>query len=462
VKAGMQRIRKRFAQVSAFFAETVWRVDVARLSRMRVLGYEAARVLYASWRSLSHHDIPSRAAALTFYTVLALVPLLALGFSTLKGLGGYSEVFEATLLPRVRDAFAGNPLLLQGIETILRVVEETNFGSLGVLGLVVVVYTAVILLAETARAFNAIWAAAPRRTLVRQLTDLVALIVLAPIVGVVVLSLAATTVAATTPLIQYVREALGLGFFIDLVLRTVPIFVLWVALSFVYLLIPNTRTRVRSVLIGAAVGAVLWQGALVLHVQFQMGVARYSAIYSGFAAIPIFLFWVYVSWILVLLGAIVAASHQHRHLLAHKVEMESADEVYREVLALEIMARVGHAFLSGRGGRAPWSLDALATELDAPDQVVDEVLEALATEGLVFRAGEGAEALCLLARSPDGVRVGDVLQAVRHHHHPRGEIIPLEEGRSAAVREVVLGLRNDVDRSRYNWSVQELAQRLGR
>jgi membrane protein len=162
--------------------------------------------------------------------------------------------------------------------------------------------------------------------------------------------------------------------------------------------------------LGGLVAGILWQGALVLQIRFQMGVASYNTLYSGFAAIPIFLVWLYVSWLIVLLGAQLASSHQYEQNLRQALRARHVDQEVREALAVGIAADVGRRFLEG----APPPTDvALAERLEVPQPTVEEVLEALVRAGVVTRAIVGRDLGYQPARDLDALRLADVRRAVR-------------------------------------------------
>ncbi len=455
-------LRRTIDRVRRFFAVKVWHAELIDFPRSRVLGYGAARTAYATVRAFFEQNLLSRAAALTYYTVLSIVPFLAFAFSVIKGLGAYDSLVQKTLWPRVYDTFDGNPQLLRAFETLFDFVSKTDVGSLGAFGLAILIYTAISLLASVADALNAIWAAPAKRSLIRQATDFVAFMVLAPVGLTVVVSLTATASAAGTTAVRVLRDRLGLGFIIELGMTAVPVAVVFIGLTLIYTVLPNLRTRLRSTIVGAAMGAVLWYGALILHVRFQIGVAGYSALYAGFGAFPIFLFWVYVSWLIVLIGAAIAASHQNRHNLMQKMRAQTADQAYREALALEVMARIGRAFLTADPSAArAWTREALAAELNAPDQIVDHVLCQLASEGIIVSATSGgSNSVNVLARDPDTVCVKDIIDAVRRDRRPQDVIGAIDEGLSDEVRAVTRGLDDEIARSPFNYTLRDLVARV--
>jgi membrane protein len=412
------------------------------------------RIAYSTWRGFVDHQLGSRAAALTYYTVLSIVPFLAFAFAVLKGFGAYRLLMDGTVRPWLSDTFGANPALLDAIGRVLDFVDSTDVSKLGVLGLLTLVYTSVSLVSSVEVSLNQIWGAKTSRPFVRQVTDYIALLVITPILVLVAATF--TTAAQSSWVVEFVRDALRLGPVIDVLLRLTPIAVVFVALFAMYIILPNVRSRASSSAVGAGVAAVLWQGALVLHVQSQRGVASYNALYSVLGAIPIFLVWTYVSWLVVLCGAELAANHQNERAMQQRVLAHRADQALKEMLAVACGAQVARDFLLGR---PPRTAAEIAERLAVPPPLVDDILDALARSGLVARTLAGREIRWLPARDPSAVRANDLREAVRRD--PRADPIreSVERAISEPVATVLAGLDEEVRRSPMNPALRELALR---
>lgn len=393
-------------RAQAFFGARIWRAS-PDLPRFRAMAYRAGRVAYSAACGFFENRLMVRAAALTYYTVLSVVPFLAFAFALLKGFGAYQSFVEGTLRPYIRLTFAANPALFEAMEGILRFVDRTDVSRLGTLALLFLLYTSVSLLSSVEEALNDVFAARSSRSFLRQLTDYTTLLVTAPILLVVATTLA--TAAQSSSFVAFLRTTLALGPVIDFVVGIAPVLAVGLALFAVYVILPNVRIRPLSALLGAGVAALLWQGALVLHVRSQLGVARYNALYSGLGAVPIFLVWTYVSWMVVLVGAQLAASHQNEHLASQRFRARQADQATRETIALALGAQIARDFLEGvRRGAA-----AHACRLELPLQLVEEVVEALVRSGLVARAAADREIVLLPGRDLDEIVAEDLREALR-------------------------------------------------
>jgi membrane protein len=358
-----------------------------------------------------------------------VVPLLAFAFAVLKGFGAYQTFVDGTVRPYLRETFAANPALHDAIERTLRFVDDTDVSRLGTVAVLFLLYTAVTLVSSVEEALNVVFGAKTSRSLLRQLTDYTTLLVVAPILLVSATTLSAA--AQSSRFVAFLRETLALGPVIDFVVGLAPLVAVGLAFFATYVILPNVRTRLSSALLGASVAALLWQGALVLHVRSQLGVAKYNALYSGVAALPIFLVWTYASWIVLLVGAQLAASHQGEQVVRQRFRMRHVDQALREVLAVAVGAVIARDFLDGGPRR---SADALAELLEVPPPLVEEVLEALARTGLVARAVFERDIAWVPGRDVDAIRVGDLREAVRRD--PEGDEI-----RDAVARELGPGLQ---------------------
>lgn len=450
------------------FAHDAWRPERVRMRGLPGAAWRAARVLYLAGRRFLRDNCLSRASALTYITVLSLVPLLAFAFSMAKGFGLYHRLVEDALEPLLDRTFgpsgeaaqaqaaggatAGAHEIRLAADKVLRFVEETDVSSLGTLGLLVLLWAVIKLLSTVEGSFNEIWGVKKPRSALRKLTDYLAMVVVTPIFLLTATGL--TTAAENSGFVDFLRHELHLGVVIEVVLGLTPFLALWTGFTFLYLAMPNARTKLSSALIGALVGGTLWQIALLLHIKFQVGIARYNAIYSSFAAIPIFLIWVNTSWVTVLLGAEVCAAHQSEPDYLHLGESRSSDHKLRELLALRVFARITDAFL--RGGE-PWTAERLVDDLGVPLRPVEDVLYALAGRGLLAEVErQTARPSFLPARDPGSIAVKEVLDALKGAaglaSPPQAR--PFDE----AIDRVLAGLDEEAAGSRWNRSMRALVE----
>jgi membrane protein len=448
--------RRGASRLHAFFTETIWDVRISDLGPGRGLLYRSGRIAYTTVREYLDNRLTFRAAALTYFSVLSIVPFLAFAFAVLKGFGAYRTFIDGTVRPYVRGTFEGNPALLTAIERILQFVERTDVSRLGTMGVVFLTYTSISLISNVEVALNDIWKAKTQRPFVRQVTDYVTLLVIAPLLIVVAATFA--TAAQSSSVMVFLRETAQLGALIDFLLRFTSMAIAGLALFATYMILPNVRTRFWSALLGSAIAAALWQGALVLHVQFQMGVARYNALYSVLGAVPIFLVWTYVSWLIVLVGAQIAASHQNEQADRQRLHARRADQALKETLAVALAARVARDFLDGSPRRTD---AALAELLEVPPPTIEEILEALVRHGLLARTVAGREIGYVPGRDLDAIRVSDLRDALRREAQADDIRAVVERQLGPSLQRVVAAVDEETRTSPLNRTLRELAALAG-
>lgn len=357
------------------------------------------RTIYSISTSFTAHQGPLRAAALTYTTVLSLVPFLAIAFSVLKGLGAQNAL--EPILQRV----AGD-----SEETISRLVDyvnNTNVKSLGAIGLVLLILTVISLMGSIEEAFNAVWGVRETRSLQRRFSDYLSVVIVGPI-----LLLAATSMTSSLQsqwILLWLIQNTYLGDAILLLFRFLPYLSVWIAMVFLYIFIPNTRIRFASAVTGGVIAGTAWELAQWGYFHFQVGVANYNAIYGTLAAVPIFLVWIYTSWLIVLYGLEIVFAHQHR---GHGISGSGAVRLTataREQLAVALLVQVGLHF---QQGGTPPTAQLLADELNVPLLPLETVFDDLERLGYLVETS-GGESGWLPARDPSEVPVSGVIGALR-------------------------------------------------
>lgn len=398
-----------------FFRRGVWLVDTSQMPFLKAGAFKALRVASLTLRGFFRDRCFFRAQALTFITVMSIVPLLAFTFSVAKGLGAYDRLEAQIIVPFLDDNMGALATdgsedgsgIRETINGLLEVVNTTDFAGLGLFGLAILLYTVIKLLSSIEGSFNDIWGVERSRSLPRKIADYLSILVVVPIL--LIAATGATAALKSGESFGGVREFLHLGPMLEEVMRFSSFFAAWFGFAFIYVFMPNTKVRLFSALMGGLLGGGLWGFAQVLYVQFQFGVANHNAIYAGVAAIPIFLVWINVSWITVLMGAELAFAHQNEPAFLQIARSRAEDQSFRERVALRALARLAQHFQEG--SELPEVPD-LAEEMGVPERSLEETLLALRDEGLVTRV-EGKGRRYTFTTSPDRLRVKDILDALK-------------------------------------------------
>lgn len=336
------------------------------------------------------------ASALTYTTVLSIVPFLAVAFSVLKGFGFQNTDFIKDLL---MQASAGRE---QVVEHIITYIDQTNVRTLGALGVGFLFLTVVSLISNIENSLNTVWGVTKGRSWARKVTDYLSTILIVPVLMVAAISLTATV--NNNALVQNMLANELISVVYVLILKIVPYIIVWMVLLFLYLLLPSTRVRFVPALLGAVIGGTIWQLAQWAYIAFQIGAAKYNAIYGSFAQLPLFLIWVYMSWVIVLLGAEICFVIQNYKTLLSRSKYNNVDaeqSVRTAVLMLMLMAQ---RFLQGQG---PMPEVILAQDTGAPITVARTVLGRLREAGLVGFV-ESDDAYVLL-QAPEHVKLKTVI-----------------------------------------------------
>jgi membrane protein len=363
----------------------------------------AVRIAWGIGRELSEGQLTLRAMSLVYTTLLSVVPLLALSFSVLKAFGAHNQL-EPLLLSVLE------PLGPQGVEVVENVigfVDNMRVGVLGFIGLIFLLYTVIALVQKIESAFNYTWRISGTRGLAQRFSNYLSVILVGPVLVVSALGITASLMATTV--MQQAVEVQLVGEAVQLAGRMVPYLLIIGAFAFVYVFVPNTRVRLLPALVGAVVAGLLWQTTGWVFASMMAGSTRYAAIYSSFAIMIMLLIWLYLSWLILLIGANVAFFVQYpEYMLVRRGEVRLSSAL-KERLALRVMQLIGSRFHAGRGAL---KLDELVHELDMPVEAVTRVIDALRAAGLLVATGQDPVAY-VPGRDTDQIMLKACLDAVR-------------------------------------------------
>ncbi len=389
-------------EVRTFFRRDLWTADLSTLRAPARPIIRALRLLAVVVWEIREGVLTLRAMGLVYTTLLSLVPFLAVAFSVLKAFDVHYQV--QPLLARALE-----PLGEKGGEITRRVVEfvsNLRVGILGAAGLAGLLFTVISLLEKIEDSLNYIWRVRHSRSLARKFSDYLSAVLVGPVL--VFTALALTGAAQSHWVVQRILEIEPFGLIVVVASRVMPLIFLCVAFTFLYKLIPYTRVHFGSALVGGATAAILWQLAGVGFAAFVAQSPRYAAIYSGFAVLVLFLIWLYVAWLVVLVGGLVAYLHQHPSAYLTPAFRRSDSHLFRERLALSALLVITRRHLAGE---PPCRPAALFASLSAPPSVVEDLIDEFVRRGILLRAAE-PEGIAL-ARPPEAVTVIEVLDAVR-------------------------------------------------
>lgn len=381
----------------------LWDTDLTLQPPWRRQLIMVARVVFAVARDLTQGYLTLQAMSLVYTTLLSLVPLLAVSFSVLKGFGVHNEIE-----PMLLNALA--PLGEQGHEVSTRIIEfvdKMKVGVLGSVGLVVLLYTVVSLIQKIEQVFNYTWRVSRARPFANRFSQYLSVLLIGP-----VLLFSALAVTASISHHAYVQSVMAiepLGRLIELAGRLAPYALISLAFAFVYIFVPNTRVHLRSALIGALVAGVLWQGVGWLFTKFMVQSTQYAAVYSSLAILILFMIWIYLAWLILLIGASVAFYHQHPEFLGTPSHEPRLSNRMKERLGLLAAGYIAHAHYAGA---PPWCTETLSKALHCPGTTMERVLGILERGGFILRTGEDPPRF-VPSKAPDSVPLKALFDLVR-------------------------------------------------
>ena len=394
----------------------VWQTPLEPLSVWARAGIETARIAWVVIRDLVTGQPNLRAMSLVYTTLMSLVPSLAITFAILRSFG-YHE--------RMRTVMAEflAPLGERGVEVTrvtMEFVENVNVSVLGSAGLALLIYTLVSMMQKVERAFNEIWQVEAGRSIGRRFADFLSVGLLGPLllftgIGVLAsaLSSALVTDLAQVSVISHILSAVN---------RATPYIVLILVFSAFYFLIPHTRVRLGSAVIGGLVAGVIWGATGWTFATFIVTSARYAAIYSAFASLILFMVWLYTAWLILLVGCSVAFYHQNRHHLSPTVGIVRLTAPQLDRMTVLVLLLIHRAF---HRGQTPWTADTLSERLHVPAGALDQILTPLRRGGYLAVSTFGSR--LVPTRPPELTRIIDALAMVRKRRE-RGHIADEELG----------------------------------
>jgi membrane protein len=386
------------------------------------------RYAYALLRDIGRGELGLHAMSLVYSTLFAVVPLIAVAFAVLQAFGYHREL-EPALYEFLR------PLGAQGhslATSIMGFVENVKGSILGTVGFVFLLFTVLSLIQKVEQALNFVWHVKSPRSLARRATEYLVVALVGPVVAVLAMLMLARLEASDA-----LARLSGLA--ADERVHVTPYLLVIGLFLFVYVYMPNTRVRAGPAAVGALLAGALWAAMGALFARIVVYAAQTAIIYAGFAAVLLFLVWLYLSWLILLLGAQISFYVQHpEHLRSGHADIPMTGAL-TERLALSVMYLVGERFMDG-GPR--WTINGLAERLDVPGTVLDEIVSALQSHGLVIDAEDDA---VVPARDLSAIRLDAIVDAVRHETpDPRRPVPRAVPAADAAALQADVALRESL------------------
>jgi len=371
-----QDFRDLISQAFSFIRTDIWRIRLADLPFGKSFLIRQLRIIILAIRGYDEDKCFVRASSLTFYTLLSIVPVAAMFFGVAKGFG-----FEKVLERRLYENFRGQEEILEKVINFSNsLLQETQGGVIAGIGMAVLFWSVLKVLNHIERSFNDIWEIKTGRSWGRKFSDYLAIMLISPIF---IIMSGSATVFITTQVEQITQRVALLGMFsplISFMLKFLPYILIWMLFTFLYIIMPNTRVNFKAGLVGGIVAGTLYQIAQGTYISFQIGAARYNAIYGSFAALPLFLMWIQISWWIVLFGAELSFANQNVDTYEYEPDCLNISPGFKKLLTLQ----VAHALVKNfSNGEKPLTYSQISNHLNMPVRLVHSIIFDLVESGLV-------------------------------------------------------------------------------
>lgn len=367
---------QRAAELIEFIKEDIWRIRLRDLTIIRRFLIKCLRIIIIAAKEFVYDKCPLRASALTYYSLLSVVPVAAMAFAIAKGFR-LQEHLEAQIM----EKFSGQEvMMMQIIEFSRNMLKNTRGGIIAGVGVVILLWAVINVLSQIEDTFNDISGVKKARSFGRKFSDYLSLILIGPLL--LIMSSSAMVLIATN-LSQITQKIALLGVFgplVAFIIKVLPYCLIWILFTFIYIFMPNQKVPFFSGLIAGIVAGTIFVFVQKLYILFQIGVAKHNTIYGSFAALPLFLVWLRLSWFIMLFGAEISFAHQNVDAYEFETDRKKISPLFRKLLSLQITHMLVINFIQGKN---PMTVKQICNALDIPIRLVQEILNDLAGCGLI-------------------------------------------------------------------------------
>jgi len=368
---------KKVDKIRSYLEREIWQLDLNKVRGIRYFLIKLIRSFIIAWRDFKKDNCQLKASALTLYTLLSIVPVIAMFFGIAKGFG-----FEKKLEVQLKSDLSYNQEIISYVfEFANSMLENTKGGLIAGFGIVLLFWSVMKVLGNIEAALNDIWEVKTARSWVRKFTDYMAIMLVAPILIIIsssssiFISDSFQSATKSFELLEYIGPVVYFGLEILPVILTVLLF------AMLYIILPNTKIKIQAAFFGALFGAAFFLLVEWIYLTFQVGVSRFNPIYGGFAALPLFLTWVQTNWLVVLLGAELSFAFQNQGKYEFEVESLEISHSYHFILSIAVVHSLIQKFKEGEEGP---TASAVSVGLQMPAKLVRRILNDLVESQVIL------------------------------------------------------------------------------
>jgi membrane protein len=364
--------------------DLIWHTPLSEISRSKTFIFKQLRIIIVAAKGFTNDKVSLRASALTFYSLLSVVPVAAIAFAIAKGFG-----LDENLKTIIFEKFQNQEQLLTWLQTQTEnILKPAHGGYIAGAGVVILFWSVMALLNHIETSFNHIWQIRSSRPWMRKFTDYLTIMLIAPVF--IILS-SSITLFISTQLPAFMSEAAILDFFkplVSLLIKFAPYILTWTTLTILFIIMPNAKVKFIPALISGIISGTLLQALQWLYIDVQYGITKLGYIYGSFAAVPLFIVWMQSSWIVVLLGAEISFANQNISRYELESEALHVSNYQKRALVLMIMHMIIRNFMLGE---KPISAEYIGSNLKIPVRLARDILADLNNAKLVSIIHENEE-----------------------------------------------------------------------
>lgn len=376
-----ERIGTFLTWVVHFVTYDIWRITENEVSGLKVFYINIIKTIILAVRGFLNDNLQTKAAALTYNTMLAIVPLLAVLLGIAKGFG-----FQEAVRDELLAYFPGQEVELhkafEYVESYLMVAQG---GVILGIGLVLLFYTVISLISSVEDTFNDIWQIHKSRPWYRRISDYLAMFIILPIL---LTASSGISIFMSTLQNSFLSQYVFLTPVLEFILRVSPYVITSLAFATIYIALPNTKVNFSNGLIAGTIAGCAFQFFQYIYISGQIWVSKYNAIYGSFAALPLLLLWLQLSWLICLFGAELSYASQNVRKFSFDRDTRNISRRYKDFLTLLIASLIVKRF---EKGEKPYTADELSSSYRIPIRITTQILYLLTEVGIIIEVNVGED-----------------------------------------------------------------------
>ena len=363
----MEKIKNLIFKTVEFIKTDIWKIHLKSLPTFKAMSIKHLRIILLSIRGFIEDKCALKASALTFFSLLSIVPLVAAIFGIAKGFG-LQNILENQLIGKFPEQ---ESVMSQIVEFSKAMLENTNGGLIAGISVFILFWSVIKLLGNIEHSLNDIWNIKSARPIIRKLTDYFSILLIAPIILIISSGL---TIFIKVQLTSIAEEITLLGLLspvIFFLIKMLPYVMIWILFSLIYMVMPNGKVNFSAGFFAAVVAGTIYQITQWAFITFQVGASSYNAIYGSFSALPLFLVWLQISWFIVLFGAEISFAFQNVETYEFELESKNISVSHKRILSLNIVYMIIKNF---EKGDKPLTALIIAERLEMPIRLARQIL----------------------------------------------------------------------------------------